>query len=203
MADSTHTGSKRLGVFGDTGSFSESAGMLYAKNNNVVTSFEYLPVMEDLLTAVGAEKIDLALFPVVNFRGGIVKTAFEAMGKYPFSLVDSLRLNVQHCLLIRPGTALNTISKVATHPQAFAQCGYYLQKEFGQAERINWNDTAGAARDLASGKLPADCAIIASERAAKMYNLEVVKKSIQDDPDNFTVFVIVKKLDEARAGEAA
>jgi len=184
---------KRFGVFGDTGSFSEAAATLYAQNAGLTASFVYLPIMEDLLAAVGADEIDIALFPVVNFRGGIVKTAFEAMGKYPFALVDSLRLNVQHCLLVRRGTSLKDIKKIATHPQALAQCGAYLQKEFAHAELIAWNDTAGAARDLASGKLPADCAAIASAQAAKIYGLEVAAKSIQDDPDNYTVFIIVKK----------
>ena len=183
-----------FGVFGDAGSFSEAAGMLYAQNAGFEATFTYLPLMEDLLTAVDREEINIALFPVVNFRGGIVKTAFEAMGKHPFSLVDSLRLNVQHCLIIKPGTSLKDITKIATHPQALAQCGEYLQKEFSHTERIVWNDTAGAVRDLAAGKLPSDCAVIASERAAKMYNLEIAAKSIQDDPDNYTVFVVVKKL---------
>jgi prephenate dehydratase len=193
--------SKRFGVFGDAGSFSETAGMLYAKNNSVAASFIYLPGMEDLLAALGRGELDIAVFPVVNYRGGIVKTAFEAMGKYPFAMVDSLRLNVQHCLITLPGTALKSITKIATHPQAFAQCSYYLQKDFSEAERIVWADTAGAARDLAAGKLPADCAVIASERAAKIYNLEVTKKSIQDDPDNFTIFVIVKKYTDLPAGK--
>jgi prephenate dehydratase len=185
--------SLRFGVFGDAGSFSEAAGMLYAKNTGITATFTYLPIMEDLLAAIGRGEIDIGLFPVVNYRGGIVKTAFEAMGKYPFTLVDSLRLNVQHCLIVRPGTALKDITKIATHPQALAQCGEYLQKKFAHAERIAWNDTAGAARDLAAGKLTADCAVIASERAAQMYNLEIAAKSIQDDPDNYTVFIIVKK----------
>ena len=185
--------SKRFGVFGDAGSFSEAAGMLYAQNAGIAAAFSYLPIMEDLLTAVGAGEIDIGLFPVVNYRGGIVKTAFEAMGKHPFTLVDSLRLNVQHCLIIKPGTSLKDIKKIATHPQAFAQCGEYLQNSFSYAERIVWNDSAGAARDLASGKLPSDYAVIASERAAQMYNLEVAAKSIQDDPNNYTVFIVVKK----------
>jgi prephenate dehydratase len=189
---------KRFGVFGDAGSFSEAAGMLYAQNNGLAASFIYLPVMGDLLAAVGKGAIDIALFPVVNYRGGIVKTAFEAMGKYPFSLVDSLRLNVQHCLALRPGTPLKDITRIATHPQAIAQCGKYLQKEFSHVECIEWNDTAGAARDLAAGKLPSDCAIIASERAAQMYKLDVAAKSIQDDPDNYTVFVIVRKRNDAK-----
>jgi prephenate dehydratase len=171
------TKSRQFGVFGDTGSFSEAAATLYAQNAGLTASFVYLPDMEDLLAAVGADEIDIALFPVVNFRGGIVKTAFEAMGKYSFSLVDSLRLNVQHCLLVRPGTSLKDVKKIATH----------------HAELIAWNDTAGAARDLASEKLPADCAVIASAEAAKIYSLEVAAKSIQDDPNNYTVFVIVQK----------
>jgi prephenate dehydratase len=184
---------KRFGVFGDAGSFSEAAALLYTQQAGIAASFVYLPEMGDLLAAVGAGEVDLALFPVVNFRGGIVKTAFEAMGKHSFSLVDSLRLNVQHCLIVRPGLRLKDITKIASHPQALVQCGKYLQKEFGQTEQVAWNDTAGAARDLKAGKLPPTCAVIASERAAKMYGLEIAAKSIQDDPDNYTVFIIVKK----------
>jgi prephenate dehydratase len=184
---------KRFAVFGDAGSFSETAGILYAQQAGIAATFVYLPDMEDLLAAVVAEKVDIGLFPVVNFRGGIVKTAFEAMGKHPFSLVSSIKLNVQHCLIIQPGASLKEITKIASHPQALAQCDAYLKKEFGRAERIPWNDTAGAVRDLANGKLPPTCAVLASERAAEMYGLKVTAKSIQDDPDNFTMFVVVKK----------
>ncbi len=185
--------SKRFAVFGDAGSFSEAAGVIYTQKAGITATFVYLPDMEDLLAAVVAGKADIGLFPVVNFRGGIVATAFEAMGKYSFSPIDSVKLNVQQCLIVKPGTKLKDITKIVSHPQALSQCDNYLKKEFGQAERVAWNDTAGAARDLAAGKLSPDCAALASEHAAKMYGLEVAAKSIQDDPDNYTMFIVVKK----------
>src|SRR3990167_10139690 len=116
-----------LGVSGDVGSFCEAAGFEYAKKNNLKVELVYLMDMEGVLAAIDAQQIEMGIFPVVNFRGGIVKPAFEAMGKYSFRPIDDIWLNVQQCLLVRSDTKLSTIKKIVSHPQALAQCQNYLK----------------------------------------------------------------------------
>lgn len=180
-----------LGVSGDPGSFSEEAGLLYAQRVGIKPTLKYLTDMEGVLAAVSTGKIDVGIFPVVNSRGGLVKMAFEAMGKYLFTLIDEVWLDVRQCLLVRSGTKLERIKKIVSHPQAIAQCERYLLKTFKQVDLIEWQDTAKAAHDLAAGKLGKTSAVIAPERAARIYGLEVAVKNIQDNHPNLTTFIVV------------
>jgi len=183
----------KLGVSGDKGSFSEQAGLLYAQTVGLNPTLVYLTDMEKTLAAVSAGKIDIGIFPVVNFRGGLVKMAFTAMGKYLFTPIDEVWLDVRQCLLAAPKTKASQIKKIVSHPQAIAQCERFLQKNFSSAKLIEWEDTAKAAKDLAKGKLDKSSAVIAPERSAAIYGLEIIAKNIQDNHPNLTVFIVAKR----------
>ena len=126
----------------------------------------------------------------------MVKPAFQAMGKHLFTLIDELWLEVRQCLLVLPGTTIHQIKSIASHPQGLAQCRHYLQKEFHNIELIEWIDTATAAKDVAQGNLPSCTAVIAPERSAEIYGLDIIAKNIQDSNPNLTAFIIVKNTEE-------
>jgi len=141
----------RIGVSGDAGSFSEEAGILYANREGITPEIKYCIDMEGVLAALEHNEIDLGIFPVVNSRGGLVQTAFEAMGRHLFSLADEIWMEVQQCLLALPNIKREDITQIATHPQAISQCERYLKREFPTVQLIDWEDTAKAARDLHAG----------------------------------------------------
>lgn len=180
-----------LGVSGDPGSFSEEAGLIYAQRVGIKPTLIYLTDMEGVLAAVETKKVDIGIFPVVNSRGGLVKMAFEAMGKHLFTMIDEVWLDVRQCLLARPNTKPSQIKKIISHPQAIVQCERYLLREFKKITLIEWQDTAKAAKDLSTGKFGKMAAVIAPERAARLYGLEVVVKDIQDNHPNLTTFIVV------------
>lgn len=182
-----------LGISGDKGSFSEQAGLFYAEKINTHATLSYLIDMENVLAAVEAEKVDIGIFPVVNLRGGLVKMAFTAMGNHLFTVLDDFWLEINQCLLALPETKAREVKKIVSHPQALAQCQNYLQTKFNDAEQINWEDTAKAARDLSNGLLSKNTAVIAPESAAQLYKLQVLAKNIQDQNPNLTAFIAVKK----------
>lgn len=181
-----------FGVSGDVGSFSEEAALLYTQQKNINASLVYLIDMEGVLAAIEREEIELGILPVVNLQGGLVKPAFQAMGKHLFTPIDELWLHVQQCLLVLPGTQAHQITRIASHPQGIAQCKQYLQKKFKEIEPIEWCDTAKAAKDLSEGNLASSTAVIAPERCADIYGLEVIAKNIQDSSRNLTAFILVK-----------
>lgn len=189
-----NTEKKRLAVSGDTGSFSEEAGLAYARREGIECDLVYAIDMEGVLARMESGEVDLGIFPVVNSRGGLVQTAFEAMGRHHFEMIGELWLEVQQCLLCLPGVTKEKITEVTTHPQALSQCERYLKRELPTVPLIEWDDTAKAARDLVMGKLPATSAVIAPARAALVYGLEVIERSIQDMHPNLTTFIIVKKF---------
>ena len=185
---------KRLGISGDAGSFSEEAGLIYAQRVDMKPTLIYLTDMEGVLSALNAKEIDIGIFPVVNSRGGLVKMAFEAMGKYLFKMIDEVWLDVRQSLLVQVGTPSTQIKKIVSHPQALVQCERHLQKMFPKAQLVEWQDTAKAASDLSIGKLTKDCAVIAPQRAAKIYGLAVLAKDIQDNCPNLTTFIVVQNV---------
>lgn len=187
-----------LGVSGEAGSFSEEAAMLYAKRASIDPTLRYLIDMEGVLAAVETGTVDIGIFPVVNLLGGLVKPAFQAMGNHLFTPIDELWLEINQCLLALPGTALNQITTIVSHPQGLAQCKHYIQKTFKDVKRIEWIDTAKAAKDLAEGLLPDSAAVIAPERSADIYGLNVVARNIQDSNPNLTAFIVAKKHSSTR-----
>ncbi|MFO0780730.1 MAG: prephenate dehydratase domain-containing protein [Candidatus Gracilibacteria bacterium] len=183
----------RLAVSGDTGSFSEEAGLLYAQRNGLKVKIIFAIDMERVLQTLDKKQADIGIFPVVNSRGGLVQPAFKAMGGHLFHYTDELWLEVYQCLMVKPGVSKKQIKKIATHSQAIAQCERYIRKEFPNAKLIEWEDTAKAARDLAKGVLGRDTAVIAPARSAQIYKLKLLAKGIQDNHPNLTTFIVVKK----------
>lgn len=183
-----------FGISGDVASFSEEAAKLYSKNLTQPVELKYLIDMEGVLKAIENKKIDLGILPVVNLKGGLVKMAFQAMGKHLFEVVDDLWLKIEHCLLIKPEVTTHQIQKIISHPQAIAQCHDYLQTHFPNVELIEWQNTAKAARDLSLGKLPKYSGVIGHKNAAQEYGLKIAAQNIQDENPNLTAFIIIKGL---------
>ena len=184
----------KIGVSGDAGSFSEEAALLYSQQAGIKPKLSYLIDMEGVLSALDKKKIDLGIFPVVNSRGGLVQTAFEAMGRHLFKVIDEVWLDVKQNLLAKKGVKKSQIKIIASHPQALSQCERHLQKEFPKVKLLEWEDTAKAARDLANGKLGKNSAVIAPGLCAKIYGLQIIAKNIQDNHPNLTTFIVVKRL---------
>lgn len=183
----------KIGVSGDAGSFSEEAGILYANREDFIPDITYCIDMEGVLSALEKGIIEFGIFPVVNSRGGLVQSAFEAMGRHLFTLVDEVWMEVHQCLLALPGITKDKITAIATHPQAISQCERYIKKEFPHAEILPWEDTAKAAKDLRDGLLLPTTGVIAPARAAQLYGLVVLEKGIQDQHPNLTTFIVVKR----------
>lgn len=181
----------RIGVSGDIGSFSEEAGQIYAaKAHSSSYTLHYLIDMEGVLSALELGKIDVGIFPFVNYNSGIVWPAFAAMGRHSFMPIDDIQLNVEQCLIGFADTNLSEIKELYSYTPAFEQCkGFINQHGF---KTIDWGDTAKAARDLASGILPKTAAVVASAQAARSYGLSILKQGIQDIQPNITRFIVVK-----------
>ena len=174
------------------GSFSEAAAFRYADLGHKSLSLVYLMDTEGVLLALEKRTINIGLFPVVNRNGGLVQAAFEAMGNHLFTPIDELWLEIEHCLLALPGVSLQDITTLASHPQGFAQSAHYLQKNCVGKRRLEWVNTAKAAKDLAEGILPPSTAVIASKRSAELYGLHIMATAIQDHHPNETAFIVVQ-----------
>jgi prephenate dehydratase len=96
---------------------------------------------------------------------------------------------VRLCLATVPGTDPATIRRVASHPVALQQCHRFFARHAGR-QAVAAFDTAGSIKELMEGSAPYDAAI-GSELAAVLYGATVVEHDLEDDPDNFTRFLVV------------
>jgi prephenate dehydratase len=115
------------------------------------------------------------------------------MGRYLFDVDDEVHLDVAQCLIAKKFMPVDKIPAIYSYTPAFNQCRNFLAN-MSNVKIIDWGDTAKAARDLSSGIIDENCAVIASARAASVYNLQVIASNIQDVKPNVTMFVVVKKL---------
>ncbi len=183
----------KLGLSGIKGSFSEGAALAYLQKNVQCAELVYCLDMKGVLHNLNESHIDMGIFPVCNSIGGLVDSAFEAMGLYTFKVVAKLAFEVNQCLLTPSSLKKEQIKHIASHPQALAQCKNYLNKNFPNVTLIKWSDTASAAQDLICGKLPENSAVLASKEAAN-YGLDVFAEKVQDNHPNITTFIIVRRL---------
>lgn len=151
--------------------------------------------LTDVFEAIYDGKARYGLLPVENAFAGAVSKAYELLMDSDLRIQADVILHVHHALLAPRGVTLGEIKQVRSHPQALAQCEQYLKRH--GFEPVPWYDTAGSARDLAANPMP-HTAVIASELAGKLYNLEVLDANIEDVPYNFTRFFVLGHEDPPR-----
>jgi prephenate dehydratase len=98
---------------------------------------------------------------------------------------------VSHCLIGRPGSSLASIRRASSHAVALAQCRRFFADN-PQIEPVVVYDTAGSVRDLLQGGM-ASAAAIGSRLAAELYGGQILREAIEDDPQNFTRFLLLAR----------
>ncbi|MEK7100860.1 MAG: prephenate dehydratase domain-containing protein [Patescibacteria group bacterium] len=185
----------KIGIMGAEGSFSEEAARKYIETERVSDAeLVFLVSAERVLTALEDGSIDTGIFPIENSNGGIVIEAVHAMAKHRFQVEKMFEIDVHQNLLVVPGTNPEQITAITSHDQALKQCRMYLKRKWPGVDLSEYEDTAKAAADLRAGVLPPTTAVIASRRAAELYELDILEASIQDLKFNYTSFVVAKAL---------
>jgi len=176
----------RLGYLGPAGTFSEAA--LRTLPVAARAPLEPYVSVPDALDAVRRGDVVAALVPFENSVEGSVSTTLDdlAMGD-PLHVTAEVLLPVTFDLLVRPGTPLESVRQVATHPHAEAQCRGWLRATLPEAVVHPAASTADAAALVASGAYDA---AIASPLAAARYDLAAVASAIGDRADAVTRFVL-------------
>ena len=144
---------------------------------------------EAAVAAVYSGKADYGVLPIENTTGGAVGDVLDLLIKYGCSTVAELDLPIQHVLLGLPGSTLEGIRTVYSHPQGFLQCSRFLEAHTGW-NRIPLGNTAASARQLLEEGDPARAAI-ASELCARLYGLVPLAEEIADNLNNTTRFIIL------------
>jgi len=152
--------------------------------------------LEDIFLTVEDNQADFGMLPVENSVAGSVNRSYQLLMEHDLRIHAEVILRVRHMLMAPPGTSLDELEQVRSHPQALAQCQRYLERHGLTA--VPAFDTAGAARDLADEPEPG-VAVVASALAAGLYDLEIIDPDIEDYRFNYTRFFVLSLESPPRA----
>lgn len=180
------------GYCGIPGSFGESAlvryfGALQKPHRNYAT---FALVCDAILK----EEIKYGILPVENTTTGGIKEVYDLIRQNDLYITGEVCLPIVHNLIGLPGATPETVKEIYSHPQGLEQCEKYLSG-LKTARLTPLKNTAFGVRHVAEQNNP-EFAAIGSERAAKLYGLEILKPSIQNSTLNTTRFVVLSKKQE-------
>jgi prephenate dehydratase len=148
------------------------------------------PTFETAMAAVQAGRAELGIIPVENSIAGRVADLHSLLPHTRLKIVAEHFQRVEHCLVALPGTSLRTIRTVKSHVQALSQCRNFLKKH--RLQPLVHADTAGAAREIAEIG-DKSVGAIASSLAARIYNLKVLARNIEDADHNTTRMLVFSR----------
>ena len=175
---------QKIAIQGELGSYSHLAA------NEIYDGAEVLPckTFDQALSLTKKNKDIKAVIPIENSIAGRVADVHYLLPKYKLKIIGESFHKVSHCLIILKGNKLENIKYIKSHAHAIGQCHDKINKY--KLMPIIETDTAGAAKKLSEEKNK-QSAVIASELAAKIYDLEVVEKNFEDISGNTTRFLIM------------
>ena len=179
------TGKARVVFQGADGAYSQAAMMQYFGDQ--VNSF-HVDTFRDAMSAIDEGSADFAVLPIENSTAGIVNEIYDLLVEFENYIVGEQIIKIEHCLLGVPGTRIEDIQTVYSHPQSLMQSAKFLENH--EWRQISMQNNAFAAKKVA-GEQNKTQAAIASEHAGKIYGLEVLKKGVNNSGTNSTRFIIV------------
>jgi chorismate mutase/prephenate dehydratase len=179
---------------GQAGAYSQEAAFSFFGPSVPTKSFDTL---DDVFDAVQNGLISYGIVPVENSQEGSITRSYDLLLDYEVMVCGEVLHRVSHCLIANKGVRIDTIKRIYSHPQALGQCQGFAKK-LG-LEMVPAYDTAGSVKMVKEQKIM-DGAAIASARAARIYEMKIIAREIEDNPKNTTRFFILSKRDTPPTG---
>ncbi|WP_188962917.1 prephenate dehydratase [Deinococcus aquiradiocola] len=179
---------------GNPGAYGEIAAL----NAHPAAVTRGYPTFHEVLDAVTRGECDLGVIPVENSLMGAILQAVDLLLETELHVVREVTVRVSHAMMAMPGVRLQDVKRVYSQQPALDQCTGFIREH--ALTPVTAHDTAGSAKDLAArGSL--DEGVIASTRAADLYGLEVLSRGIEDEPFNFTRFMVLSRQEPVPSDE--
>jgi prephenate dehydratase len=176
----------RIAIQGEPGSFSHEAAL------KLVADAEIVPcsLSAEVFSALAGETADAAVIPIENSLAGPVSEHYDLLLTHHVKVEQETLLRIRHNLIAIHGAETGGIDRVFSHPVALAQCRRFLAAH-PRMEAFAFYDTAGSVKQLVELR-DRHAAAIASEEAARYYGADILEAGIEDNPENFTRFFLVR-----------
>ena len=190
--------SMKISIQGEKGSFHYTATkLLLSEEVSVISCKNFSETINMLVSG----KSDQALVAIENSLFGSINEVYDLLLTNNVTIQAEVYLRIQQCLIGLPGTRLSDIKEVHSHPVALAQCEAFLDDKLPDVERFEHHDTAGSVADVKLWGDPSKAAI-ASQEAAELHSLEVIRSEIETNKQNYTRFVLLTKKTDIIPKEA-
>jgi chorismate mutase / prephenate dehydratase len=183
----------RIAYLGPRATFTHMAGM-----QQFGLAAQYVPVesIKDVFSEVERGRVDSGVVPVENSTEGVVNYTLDMFIDSDLKIAAEIMLEVSQNLMNRSGNQ-EDIRKIYTHPQVPGQCRQWLEKNMSRVPILDAPSTARAAE---MAKDDPEAGAIASEMAAVLYGLQIVARKIEDNPHNFTRFLVISRKPTGKTG---
>ncbi len=184
-----HLLDKKIIVQGFPGCFHEEAAIKYfgTQKLNIIPSTTFNLLGEKL---VNNPKDHLAIIAIENSIAGTILQNYRILREKQLRVIGEEYLRIRHNLMALPNQRIEDINEVHSHPMALNQCLEFLAK-YPHIRLVESDDTALSAKNIRENKLN-NIAAIASETAARIYDLEILNHGIETSNVNYTRFFIVQ-----------
>lgn len=179
---------KNIAIQGEIGSYHEIAARQFFGDSITLECCESFP---ELFKNLGSLQSDFAVAAIENSVAGTILPNYSLLRQSGFHIIGEVYLRISHMLMALPGTKLEDLREVHSHPMAIAQCHRFLDT-MPNIRLVECDDTAASARRIAENKI-GHVAAIASTLASTHYGLPIMAQAIEDDPGNFTRFFILSR----------
>lgn len=173
---------------GEQGAFSFSAALkLLGPNIPTHPCESFKEVFENVKNG----KSTHGIIPIENTLHGSVHENYDLLLSYELPIRGETTLRISHQLIAAPGQRFSKITRAFSHPVALNQCRSFFEKH-KHIKPVSFYDTAGSVKMVLEQK-PEGAAAIASEDAAALFGGQILKKSIEDNRQNFTRFFLLSR----------
>ena len=187
----------KIAIQGEPGSFSHEAAMNLVENGVIVP----FALSADAFAAVSDGSADAAVIPIENSLAGSVSEHFDLLLNHDVMVEKEILLRIRHNLIAISGATIADINRVFSHPVALAQCRRFLASH-PTMEAFAFYDTAGSVKQLVELR-DRHVAAIASESAAHYYGAQILQSGVEDNPENYTRFFLLRRTADAVADPLA
>ncbi len=181
----------KVGIQGGAASFHEIASLFHIGNDCENIPFQ---TFEQLVNSVESGALHAGLMAIENTVAGSLLPNYALLKGKNVQIIGEILLHIEQNLMALPGQSIEDIKEVYSHPMALQQSAKFF-KQFPHIKLIEADDTANSAMRIAKNKLK-NTGAIASMRAAELFELEVLAKSIETNKRNFTRFLILSNNNE-------
>jgi chorismate mutase/prephenate dehydratase len=176
---------------GTDGAYSQIAAERHFASRPQGVELRGFTTFAEAAEAVEAGEADTALLPIENTTAGSINEVYDLLARRDLWIVGEEVLRVDHCLVALSPVPLGHVRRVLSHPQALAQCSRFLAG-LAHVTVESYADTAMAARRVRDER-DLSLAAVASEEAARLYGLAILRRGIADQAANYTRFVAVAR----------